>query len=55
MDAFSILKGYNNPTSIFILGARELRNDTIINFSSVLSLMLRYANGVKVESGLPLF
>ena len=55
MDAFSILKGYNNPTSIFILGARELRNDTIINSSSVLSLMLMDANGVKVVAGLSLF
>ena len=55
MDTLGSLEGSENPIAIVVLGNGKLNNDAMINYSSASSHMLRDANGVNVESGLPLF
>ena len=55
MDTIGSPQVYGNTTHIVVLGASKLSNDAMINYDSVLSRMLIYSTGVKVEAGLPLF
>ena len=55
MDFFFSPQGSENPTSIVVLGAVNLRNDAMIYSTSASSCTLSDANGVKVEADLPIF
>ena len=55
MDMLFSPQGSENPTSIVVLGAVNLRNDAMIYSTSASSCTLSDDNGVKVEADLQIF
>ena len=55
MDMLGRPYEYENPTASDVLGARDLRNESMVYYGNAPSSTLRGAKGVKVESDLPLF
>ena len=54
MDTLGSPYGYDNPTTSGVLGAKNLRKETMIYSSNASNQMLGDAKGVKVEANLPL-
>ena len=55
IDTLGITCGSDSPIAIVFLVTDEIRNAAMICSDNKSSITLRYASGVKVDTGIPLF